>query len=543
MDTFMQKSSDARSKAALKLWDWLAPTLGSAGTALGMDMISNPDKSLFEAEDWDKKRIANTVLNLALGGIGGRGIQGKLAKDVGTSITTGLGAIALAPTKDLAINLLDVPNKVNESLEKADVVMEGLPEKIDEMSALHKGLGIGAGILGLGALGLGGIALLKKLREKKDGASKDKGTIKYRIPGKANDPRTDTIVELPIGSDMLSPALMEDFGTNIRRQARKNIKANMRKKDPTTGKLISLQEYEAKYGPIKEASASMLERGLTEGSPSASVIKVEEPSHSTIEAFYKFREQQGYNDNTGTTVKLARAFHEGAGTIATGLLGAGLGAAGGRLLSEKLEVNPLLSMIGGAILGGVTPAALGTALASLQEKERDADVQIKHDKGSPLAEYLIPGYGAYQAKRRINGEAKAMQIAGKSFAATGANPLPPQNGVSLTDAAVSDSMLDEDAEDYDALSKYASQGPPPGDPSMMPPPPPPPSPGQGGTTVPPDVNQTAEGLSDKKPKGDIQASLAKMEHSLNTLRMRMSMDMNREAADGVMPPPDGVGMA
>lgn len=481
-----------------KALSWVAPIAGTAGaTTYTMDRLANPDKEFLK--DWDTQRIATAGINALLGagaGASGRLSAGlfrkgvmnpaKLAKELGVdtaaaaasqggsltgaaaALTGGAGLIGLAPAKDLLINAQHLPHKIDKVLDATHTEIKNKPTVQNNLYDLAKEHGTALKWIGGGALGLGAAGLLAKLLSKKE-EKDDVGRIRYRIPGKNGDPATEAIVELPLDTAKLSPTMLENIETNIKRQAARNIRANMRKRDPQTGKLIYMDEYERKYGrgAIKSASAEV-EVGQT-GKPAPFASKVYTSETPSIEqAFRQVRAGLGFYDN-GATVKYAsRAFHEGAGSLATGLAS----AAGGAFLGNKLyDKNPLLGAIAGGLTGAALPALLGKLTSAVQETDRTAEDQEAHDKETPGAEYLIPGYANYQHERRkkVKKENMTHQIAGASFAAVGMNPLLPSQGVSLEDAAESDmNKVEEEADadwaqddSFDSLSKYAS-APPPG---------------------------------------------------------------------------------
>jgi hypothetical protein len=305
--------------------------------------------------------------------------------------------------------------------------------------------------VGGGALGLGGLALLAKaLKKDKETVTQlpSTGTLKYKILGKKDDPNDDIEVELPVDTTKFTPDMNAQIDSYIKRQARKVIRNNARKRDPETGKLIPYELYMKKYGPIK--SASFMD-GLT-NKPVPEYKKEETETPSTIKEFHKL--QAGAKLNTsGATVKSARAFHEGAGTVLTGITGAGAGALLGKQLTPD---NPLLGLLAGGAVGGLAPYLGGKALAAIQESDRSEEEQKAHDKENAGLEYLIPGYAAYNNSRR-----KDVKVTGNSFAATGMNPVQESYGTTIEDAIIDE---EEEEEPYDIIEKYANQAnnnPPP----------------------------------------------------------------------------------
>lgn len=420
----------------------LSALAGGAGTSLGMDIMMHPDQK-FMGGDWDKSRIANFTLNALLGAGGAAAIsKGKLHD--------GGALIGLAPAKDLMLSLQNTVSKGNKVLDATTAQLNN-PSK-DNLNNTLKWVGGGA-------LGLGGLALLAKLlKSDKPSASSipTKGTLKYKILGRKDDPNDDIEVELPVDTDKFTPDMHMQMDSYIKRQAKKAIRNNARKRDPETGKLIPYELYMKKYGPIK--SASFID-GLTD-KPVPSYEKHEEETPSTVQEFYRLRAGAGFNEHGATVKSASRAFHEGAGTVLTGLTGASLGALAGQAMTKD---NPLLGLLAGGAIGGLAPILTGKALAAAQEKDRTEEDQKEHDDKNAGLEYLIPGYGAYNHSRR-----KSVKVTGNSFASTGMNPIQESYGTTIDDAIIADDEDDFDKEAstyYDIIEKYAAQ--------QAPPPPPP----------------------------------------------------------------------
>lgn len=431
----------------------LSALAGSAGTSLGMDTMMHPGESFLGGE-WDKTRIANFTLNALLGAGGGAALsKGQLHE--------GGALIGLAPAKDLMMSLQSTVSKGNEVLDATATKLKNPPTAATDGTAK---LNDTFKWIGGGALGLGGLALLAKLlkKNKKSESAGTQGTLKYKILGRKDDPNDDIEVELPIDTEKFSPGMNMQLDNYMRRQAQKAIKNNMRKKDPETGKLITYEEYVKKYGNMKSAS---FDNGLTD-KPVPSYTTEETETPSTTREFYRLQAGAKLN-NSGATVKSARAFHEGAGTMLTGLAGAGAGALLGKQIAST---NPLLGMLAGGAIGGLAPMLGGKAVAALQESDRSEEEQAAHDTESAGLEYLVPGYAAYNSARR-----KDVKTTGNSFAATGMNPIQESYGTTLEDAVIAD-----EAEPYDIIDKYASAAPPPPAPA-----PAPPAPAQDGSAQPP----------------------------------------------------------
>lgn len=238
----------------------------SVATPFGMDWVmqgtapfttKNEDGStkfdpLGYLKGFDPLRSANMVINSAAGAA--IPIFYK-TKGIGPAISTALSI----PTKDLILTGIPFLHNASKSLElwnektkndiangNSSVINITNPDSKGLVDAIksYKGL---IGTIGAGALGLGAAGLLYKMLKKDKEQLPDKGRIKYVIPGKKGDPSTYAEVDVPIDSDALSQTMQENISTNIRRQALKNIKANQRRRDPETGKLIPMYDYEKKY--------------------------------------------------------------------------------------------------------------------------------------------------------------------------------------------------------------------------------------------------------------------------------------------------------
>lgn len=427
----------------------LSALVGGAGTSLGMDTMMHPDQE-FMGGDWDKSRIANFTLNALLGAGGAAAIsKGKLHE--------GGALIGLAPAKDLMLSLQSTVSKGNKVLDATATKLKNPPTATTDSTAK---LNDTLKWVGGGALGLGGLALLTKmLKSDKPSTSgiPTKGTLKYKILGRKDDPNDDIEVELPVDTDKFTPDMHMQMDSYIKRQAKKAIRNNARKRDPETGKLIPYEQYVKKYGHMKQAS---IDAGLTD-KPVPSYDKHEEETPSTVKEFYRLRAGAGFNEH-GATVKSARVVHESIGDIAQWALGTGVGGALGATLTNK---HPL-GIFAGSILGGFGPGILGRTLAR-KKNVRSIEEQIEHDKQSPIGEYLIPGYAEYQKERRDMLDRK---ILSDSFSSAGMNPIPanhtPEHSKDehiLEDE--DDILLDEEEDDfdkeaspyYDIIEKYAAQ--------------------------------------------------------------------------------------
>lgn len=502
MKSFQKQAASNKAKVLTSLASALA---GGTGTSLLMDTMMHP-KEDFLGGEWDKNRIANFTLNALLGAGGGAALsQGELYQ--------GGALIGLAPGKDLMLSLQNTVDKGNDALDATVATLKNSPT--DSLNNTLKWIGGGA-------LGLGGLALLAKaLKKDKEKTTQlpSTGTLKYKILGKKDDPNDDIEVELPVDTNKFTPDMNAQIDSYIKRQARKAIRNNARKRDPETGKLIPLELYMKKYGPIK--SASFMD-GLT-NKPVPEYKKEETETPSTVKEFHKL--QAGAKLNTsGATVKSARVVHENVGDIVQWALGAGAGGALGATLTNKHPIG----ILAGSLLGGLGPGILGRTLARKQNV-RSIEEQIEHDKQSPVGEYLIPGYAEYQKERRDMLDRK---ILSDSFSSVGMNPIPtnhtPEHSKDTPISEDEDDILFEDDDDfdkeaspyYDIIEKYAAQqAPAPAPVPPQAPPPPPPTPrvnvGSGPVSVP--VKAPASTAVTNAQLGSMQ----NVQHSMRDLISRL----------------------
>lgn len=242
-------------------------------TAMDYRMNSDPNAK-FGISTWkdlvggtmSKDRKFNLAVNGLLGagggalmntGIGRMFTSDEKLRDVkggATMLAEGVGTMALAPAKDLILNALSTPDKMNKALDK---ITETTSNVDTSMNKLVSRLGLGALGIGAGALGLGGYGLYKWLQaKKKDQEREEKGHIKIRVRGKDGDPNKTMDVVLPVDSPDLSPTLMEGLNMSLRRNAKDVIRANSMKRDPETGKMITYEAWAAKYGRGKKTDAT-----------------------------------------------------------------------------------------------------------------------------------------------------------------------------------------------------------------------------------------------------------------------------------------------
>lgn len=361
----------------LKGHETLAKLLAGAGSALGWDYVQHDNWT-----DWDKFRVGNFLLNGAIGFIAGdTGLQRRKG-----SVSEALRVAMLAPTKDFIINAQGTPGKLNAALDNFSQQTAAIKEEMkntakDSRSSRNIALG-----LGLGALGLGGLAVYKYLAQKKERPS---ATVKYRLKGKTDDPWSEAVLDMPIRTPRLSPKAKEGLESGIRRQVSKNIKYMTLKRDPNTGKMIPYEEWQRLYGEDMDAST----KNPNEAYTSRLDAKYDNPTNSHDNNTNSY---DNYADLPGAyKTASARAWTEGVGALAH--LAAGV--AGGAYLGDKYIKSDKVpgALIGAAV--GATPTVFGQLLGLLAGT-RTISQQLKHDNSGSGAEFILPGYAAFQSARR-----------------------------------------------------------------------------------------------------------------------------------------------
>jgi len=211
--------------------------IGSAGF---FDQTADPDRTIestLRPWEWDKERSLMGVLNALLGGVGGQ----RLAVN---QVGQGLGSIALAPTKDLAIKGVGSLYRIDEAAEEAAktfaVERDQMENPVEEAPAttwtehVPKGVWAGAGALGLGALGLLAVNARRKHKLKeRELAQAEEGKVHVTLPTKRPGD-VETYIELPVGDLNLSKSLRGRLGRDTRRRLLDETKARTRtrKKKP-----------------------------------------------------------------------------------------------------------------------------------------------------------------------------------------------------------------------------------------------------------------------------------------------------------------------
>ena len=223
----------------------LASVIGALGTTAFFDQAADtkrPIGSTFQPWKWDKERTLMGGLNALLGAVGGHQIASK-------NVLTGLGAIALAPTKDLAMKgvgtLYNVDNAATEAA-KSFAHDRAQPPAENPIKSIPKEVWMGAGGLGLGALGI----LLYKAKQNSDMEQKrlaleSAGTASVTLPT-ANPGDIETQIQMPVGNLQLSNTLLQRLGRDTRRRLRTETRARTKHRN------------EQKPQPVEKSAASLV---------------------------------------------------------------------------------------------------------------------------------------------------------------------------------------------------------------------------------------------------------------------------------------------
>lgn len=166
----------------------------------------------------------------------------------------------------------------------------------------------------------------------------------------------------------------------------------------------------------------------------------------------------------GIDKRAFRLWSEGAGTTGTAIGGGLLGGLAGTVLADSNGVSPILGGLLGTAAGAFIPNLVGKGLGAMAGA-RTIEEQAAHDSNPALAEYIVPGYGAYQYERRVQtareGD-RAREALMKSYLNTGAMPggmhgVP--SNIDREDAGnpMSESEVDDGyGSEEDDLDKWAS---------------------------------------------------------------------------------------
>lgn len=206
----------------------LSGLIGALGSTIFFDQTADPERSLgssFQPWKWDKERALMGGMNAILGGLGGQQMgQGEFGR--------GLAAIALAPTKDLAVKGIGSLHRIDEAAKKfSETAGVG-----GSLKGVHPAVLAGAGGLGLGALALLAYNAKRKADHRDaDLALKSKGRVRITLPTTAPGDN-ETEVELPFDDLNLSQALRSRLGRDTKRRLYLETRQRTRRrrpKDPT----------------------------------------------------------------------------------------------------------------------------------------------------------------------------------------------------------------------------------------------------------------------------------------------------------------------
>ena len=230
---YMEKSalaSQVVAKTAKPLWQYV---LGALGTATAMEGVQASLPGSNYTDQPAATILSRVATNMLFGGAGAH-----------KGVTGWLGATATAPVKDIGISAL--ANDTVGHFTEAQKTQAAKNKAEEDKSNLTAWL---LGGLGLGALGLGGLALYKYWNQKDPVAAKNGARLRYRLAGDDALPGREAEVDIPISSPDITDKMLENLDSGMRRQLRKTIKLNSRKKDPITGKLgrINTASTESSY--------------------------------------------------------------------------------------------------------------------------------------------------------------------------------------------------------------------------------------------------------------------------------------------------------
>lgn len=210
---------------------------GALGTTVFFDQTANTDRTIgssFQPWQWDKERALMGGLNAMIGAIGGQRLANK-------DILTGLGAITMAPAKDLVLKGINSLHHIDEAAiegaktfahdrAKAEPVV---PKNM--LESVPTGVWAGAGALGLGAIGMA-LYNAKKKRdlEEKALAQAAAGVAHVTLPTK-NPGDIETRIQLPVGDLNLSNAVLQNLGRDTRRRLRQETRGRTQRRKSGDG--------------------------------------------------------------------------------------------------------------------------------------------------------------------------------------------------------------------------------------------------------------------------------------------------------------------
>ena len=343
-----------------------AAITGGVALPFGMDWLQHEDVKVPVVDSvldmtrgkFDKFRAGNFALNSMIGAASG----GLMAKP--KTLVQGASLAALAPAKDLLLNMQGTPEKVNK-------VLDEMPEVTKAMKDAGNRSNILMGILGAGALGIGGAALWKYLK-KRDDIPGENGTIQYIMKGKEGDPETDALVTVPINNPAVSQSVAEDMNISVRRGLGKAVKWNSSRRDPNTGRLIPYAVWNNLYGHKDESEPAKAPNSDYDAKSGDN-----DPNGMNKDAAKKKdkKEKKGRKGGLhstagmigGSTVGALKSMALGGGLIPGALSGAHAGMEVDTLRNLNDSLKPKdkknAGFISGGILGGLGGGALGALTA------------------------------------------------------------------------------------------------------------------------------------------------------------------------------------
>ena len=213
-------------------------TAGLAG-ASGLDYLQNPDSKYpldtTGSEGSNRWRYGNFGINATL-----LGMAPFLHK-----VPHRFAALSAPFAKDLMVKAMPALDSVQKNM--------NTQRQAAKDTTANQNLALAGGAaLGAGALGIGGAALLKYL------STKDRVNgprMHVTLPTKNPNDR-ETEVDMPMDDDSISPAQQERLHRDVRKRLRGETRERTLKLDPETRKLISLDQWERKFGDQAPKTAS-----------------------------------------------------------------------------------------------------------------------------------------------------------------------------------------------------------------------------------------------------------------------------------------------
>lgn len=209
------------------------PAVAGLGATGVYDQLAFPkDPNPFS----DYRRGLNTVFNLGMTTGGAALLHGGIGKGPAGAgaVAAGLGMMVTPPIKDLALMAQKPVHDVSKTM-----------DNVNRNSQI--GLGLGAA-----AVGLGGLGLAKYISSK---AKQDSPRVKITLPTK-NPHDRETVVDMPLNNDAIPPRTLLRMEQQMRRQLRAETRERALKRDPNTGKLIPIDEWNRMYGQQSMKAAS-----------------------------------------------------------------------------------------------------------------------------------------------------------------------------------------------------------------------------------------------------------------------------------------------